>query len=304
MLGEVYRSDFLKKLNRLRLRVRAGKGLRPGDTPIPRHSQASGIEFEAYKEYVPGDDFRHIDWNAVGRLDQVLVRTFTAEREIPVHLLLDGSASMGVPAGDGKFAFAVGLAAAIGYIVLSHNDAFRLIVLREPKKEPLPYFATPLLRHEGRFFYLRPLLENLVPTGKTLLWEAVHAYTGRTREPGVAIVVSDFLVPPPEYEQALSLLLARGYEVKALQVLGAAELNPSRLFRRGKLYDVEEHGERWVTLTRDNLLRYEAALTAHLEQIRHFCHRHGIFYALISTERGLETAVVQELPQKGMFGRR
>ena len=81
MLTAVYRAEFLKKLDRLRPRVREGRGSRPGDTLIPRHSQTSGTEFEAYKEYTPGDDFRHIDWNAASRVDQLLVRTFTAERE-------------------------------------------------------------------------------------------------------------------------------------------------------------------------------------------------------------------------------
>ena len=94
---------FFKQLDRLRIRVRAARGHRPGETPIPRTSQAWGVEFESYKDYSPGDDFRYLDWNAAGRLDQLLVKTFTAEREIPFHLILDTSASMGAPAGDGKF---------------------------------------------------------------------------------------------------------------------------------------------------------------------------------------------------------
>lgn len=102
MFTDVCHPEFLKKLDRLRPRVREGRGVRPGDTPIPRHNHPSGTEFEVYKDYAPGDDFRHIDWNALGRLDQLFVRTFTAEREIPFHLLLDTSASMGAPTADKK----------------------------------------------------------------------------------------------------------------------------------------------------------------------------------------------------------
>ena len=303
MLTDVYRPDFLKKLGRLRLRVRAGIGLRPGHTLIPRRSQSSGIEFESYKEYAAGDDFRYVDWNAVGRLDQVLVRVFTAEREIPVHLLLDASASMGVPIADQKFAFAKGLAAALAYIVLARSDALRLAVVREGKnKEALPFFATGFLRHEGRFLQLRPLLEDLAAAGRTVLREGVRAYLGRTREPGVAVVVSDFHVEPAEYEDALARLVARGYEVKALHVLGALELDPRRLFRRGRLYDVERHDERFVTLTQHNLRRYRSALQAHIEGLREFCHRHEIFYAVASTEGGLEGVLTRELPHLGLLG--
>jgi uncharacterized protein (DUF58 family) len=301
MFTDVCHPEFLKKLDRLRPRVREGRGVRPGDTPIPRHNHPSGTEFEVYKDYAPGDDFRHIDWNALGRLDQLFVRTFTAEREIPFHLLLDTSASMGAPTADKKFAFATDLAAALGYIVLTNNDALRLVALRKQKGDALPFVATPFLRHESRFFHLQPFLDSLTPEGKTFLREAVRTYIGYTREPGVVVLISDFLVEPAEYEEALVLLRARRYEVKALQVLGASELNPAKWFRRGKLYDVEEHGERWVTLTQENLRRYQEVLTSHLEKLRDFCHRHEIFYALVSTEKGLETTVIQELSQLGML---
>ena len=59
---------------------------------------------------IAGDDLRHLDWNAYGRLDELLIKTFRAEREAPMHIFIDASASMAVPADDGKFAFALGLA--------------------------------------------------------------------------------------------------------------------------------------------------------------------------------------------------
>src|SRR5439155_1130393 len=92
----------LEYLERLTLRVRRGMGDRPGDRRFPGRPEPAGIELEAYAAYVPGDDLRHLDWNAVGRLDALLVRRFTAERELVVHLLVDASASMAVPARDGK----------------------------------------------------------------------------------------------------------------------------------------------------------------------------------------------------------
>src|SRR5919197_6231063 len=111
---------FFKQLDRLRMRVRAARGHRPGETSLPRTSQVWGIEFESYKEYAPGDDFRYLDWNIVGRLDQLVVKTFTATREIPFHLLLDTSASMGAPAVDHKFAFTTDLVAALIYVVITN----------------------------------------------------------------------------------------------------------------------------------------------------------------------------------------
>lgn len=292
---------FLKQLDRLRVQVRAARGHRPGETPIPRSSQPWGIEFESYKEYAPGDDFRYVDWNAVGRLDQLLTKTFTAEREIPFHVFLDTSASMGAPTVDHKFAFAIDLVAALSYVVLTNNNTLRVIALSSPETGQRPFLSLPFLRHRSQFLRVLPFLETLAPKGKTYLREAVRAYIEQTKEPGVAMIISDFLTEPPQYEEALTLLRARGYEVKALQVLGATELSPERLFRRGKLHDVEDHSERWVTLTPANLQRYKEVLQAHLDAVQQFCHRHQILYVRASTGSGLALLVTEELTRAGLL---
>src|SRR5438034_11847572 len=105
-LAAVLTPGFLRKLDRLHLSVRRSLSTRPGNTPMPRGAQGTGIELESYKAYDPGDDLRHLDWNAYGRLDQLLIKTFRAEREAPLHLFVDVSASMGVPVTDNKIGFA------------------------------------------------------------------------------------------------------------------------------------------------------------------------------------------------------
>jgi len=295
---------LLKRLDRLRIRIRAARGHRPGETPIPRTNQPWGVEFESYKDYAPGDDFRYVDWNVVGRLNQLLVKTFIAEREIPFHLFLDTSASMGAPTVDQKFNFATDLVAALSYIVLINNDTLRVVALSSPEKGQQSFRALPFLRHRSQFARVLPFLEALVPAGKTYLRETVRAYIEQTKEPGVALVVSDFLTDRAQYEEALAFLRARGYEVKAIHVLGASELDPSRLFRRGKLHDVEDHGERWITLSQANLRRYHEALQAHMDALQQFCHRHQIVYARVSTANSMTALMTEGLPQAGLLALR
>lgn len=295
---------FLKRLDRLRIRIRAARGYRPGETPIPRTNQPWGIEFESYKDYAPGDDFRYVDWNVVGRLNQLLVKTFIAEREIPFHVFLDTSASMGAPTIDQKFTFAADLVAALSYIVLINNDTLRLVALSSPEKGQQPFRAIPFLRHRSQFPRVLPFLESLTPAGKTYLREAMRAYIEQTKEPGVAVVVSDFLTERAQYEEALAFLRARGYEVKAIHVLGASELDPSQLFRRGKLHDVENHGERWITLSQANLRRYREVLQAHMDALQQFCHRHQIVYAQASTTSNIATLMTEGLPRAGLLALR
>ena len=58
------------------------------------HAGAS-IEFAEHKEYAPGDDMRHIDWKAFGRVDRYYIKRFEDETELRTFLLVDASASMG-----------------------------------------------------------------------------------------------------------------------------------------------------------------------------------------------------------------
>ncbi len=292
-----FEASFFKQLDRLRIRVHAARGHRPGETPIPRTSQGWGVEFESYRDYSPGDDFRYLDWNAAGRLGQMVVKTFTAEREIPFHLILDTSASMGSPVGDKKFTHAVDLVTALSYIVLSSNNRLRIAALSSP---PRPFLATPFLRHRNRFLHIPPFLAALAPGGKTYLRESVQSYVRQAKEPGVVLLVSDFLTRPAQYEATLLFLLARGYEVKAIQVLGESELHPEYLFRRGKLYDVEEQTERWVTLSRANLEKYHHALSVHCDNLQQFCHKHRVLYSRLSSAQPIAETVTETLAQGGL----
>lgn len=87
------------------------------------------LEYAGFREYVPGDDPRTLDWQALARLDRPFVREYTAERERVVTVLIDGSASM---AAAGKVATALQLAAALGYCALYHGDRWQLVLLQGP----------------------------------------------------------------------------------------------------------------------------------------------------------------------------
>jgi uncharacterized protein (DUF58 family) len=298
-VAAVFEPIFLRKLDRLQLRVRQSLATRPGNTPMPRGTQPSGIELAGYKAYGPGDDLRYLDWNAYGRLDQLLIKTFRAEREAALHVFLDCSASMGVPASDGKFSFAAALAASIAYVSLRQNDPVRLVVL---SSSPARSFrASPWFRHRDSLTRLRDYLATLQAQGATILGQGVQEYAGQARVPGVAVLLSDFLVEPAHYEPALQALIARGWTVGVLRLLGPGERDPARLFRRGRLRDSETGVERVVTLTAANRTRYQMALAAHLETLRAWCRRHEVYCATLDPQAGLERALFHELPEAGFL---
>ena len=92
--GSQHRATPERILRRLEWRViRRLDGLLQGDYRTLFHGV--GIDFADLREYEPGDDVRHIDWNVTARMDSPYIRTFMEDRELTAWLLLDRSPSMG-----------------------------------------------------------------------------------------------------------------------------------------------------------------------------------------------------------------
>ena len=112
--------ELLRKLDRLSLSI--GRDLLNG--LMGEHQatrRTSGIEFADYRQYSPGDDLRRVDWNAYARLGTLHVRQSQAEHDTVLFLLVDRSPSMDF-GNPSKFFAARRLAAALGYVALSHLD--------------------------------------------------------------------------------------------------------------------------------------------------------------------------------------
>src|SRR6267154_795159 len=116
----LFDSEFLKKLEYLSL---ISKRVFRGSLMAQRRTMqmGSGIEFADHREYTPGDDFRHLDWNVYARHGDLLLKRFQEEEDLHVYFLLDCSRSMGF-GEPSKFDFARQVAAALAYIALADLD--------------------------------------------------------------------------------------------------------------------------------------------------------------------------------------
>ena len=95
--------------------------------------RGSSVEFTDYKEYMPGDDPKRIDWRAYGRSRRLFVRQYEAETDMVVYLLVDVSASMDY-AGSGpqsKYVLAAKIAAALAYLMIHQGDKVSLVLFAE-----------------------------------------------------------------------------------------------------------------------------------------------------------------------------
>ncbi len=281
---------------RLGLHVRGRMGIRPGERRFPGRPQPSGLELEAHSAYAPGDDLRHLDWNLLGRLDTLLMRRFTAEREVVVHLLVDASASMSVPAEDRKWAVAGELALALGALAIASRHAARLVVMRGDGT----LRSSAVHRRRAGLVAMADLLDATHPAAALDLGDALGRYAHRHAEGGAALVVSDFLLEPERLEPGVAALRRRGYAVYLLQVLGRGEIEPARVLGSGELRDVESGDTHAVALTADVLARYGELLAAHRAALGALAIRQRATWASFVSDTPVDELVTGDLARLGL----
>ena len=113
-LSTLLENDTIARLERLRMNVtRRFTDRRRGEHLTGKGG--SSIEFSDYRDYVPGDDIRYVDWNIFSRLHRPYLKLYHQEEEMHVAILVDGSSSM---VFDDKLHRAKQLAAAFGLMGL------------------------------------------------------------------------------------------------------------------------------------------------------------------------------------------
>jgi uncharacterized protein (DUF58 family) len=283
---QYFSSDFLAQLERLSLASRRSfRGRVKGERRSPRKGQS--VEFSDYRAYGVGDDLRYVDWNIYGRTDRLHVKLFVDEEDLCLHLLLDASASMGF-GRPSKLAYAVRLAAALGFIGLVNLERVGVGFLREGAAD-----GWSPVRGRNQFLPLVGFLSGVQADGRTSLNGGLASYATRSREPGIAVVLSDFL-DPGGYESGLRALLERRYEIHVVHLLDPAEMNPD-FAGDLRLIDSETGEVRELTIDGEALRIYRDRLHQFLEGLEGFCRSLEIGYNRVLTDTPVESVVLSHL---------
>jgi len=285
--------EFIRRLEALQLSVRwvrAGNRL-GGRFVINR--RGSSVEFADYLPYTPGDDIRAIDWNLYARLDRLFVKTYREEIALSVELIVDATASMGLPTPQ-KFERAKQLAVSLGYIALAGRHHVRLSWVRSGRLTASPWFA-----HRSDVFQLANQTDRVPVGGQAALSEWMRrAALALPLRGGQAILITDGLIAPAEFFRALHVLMMRNLEIKVIQVLSRDELHPAQMLRGGRLIDVETGRTHQLAYSPQELDR---AVAQHNEALVRFCKRHGIPFAQHRLEDPLESFMTKTLPSRGFL---
>jgi uncharacterized protein (DUF58 family) len=181
----------------------------------------TSIEFAEHKEYAPGDDIRHMDWKAVGRVGRYYVKRFEDETEMRTFLLVDSSASMGYQRrGLSKLAYATYLAAAIGYLLAQQGDPAGLLLFDEKTRQYLP----PRTRG-GHVRDLLLALEGAYAAGRTQPGRALGQIGELADRRSLIVLMSDLLDAPADLADRLRQLRSRGHDVVVFQLLDPDEVD-------------------------------------------------------------------------------
>ena len=291
MMDPLIDEGFLRRLSRLRFITRGRRTSRlSGAHPSPRAGVS--LEFADYREYTPGDDFRYIDWNIVGRLDRVLVKRFVHEVDLPIYLLVDLSASMHLGSPP-KARYAARLAAALAYLGLRNLDRVGLY----PFTNHLLPSVSPRhgMRQMSRILHE---LHDVSATGTTSLDLVLNEFFQRTHETGLLFVISDFLVGG-EYKEGIARLAYRGDEIVVIQVIDREEMKPT-LSGGVRLVDVET-GERLdLTIGDRTLAQYRKRFDAYLKDLQTYLSSQRIPHILAPTDLALEEVIHVRLRAQGV----
>jgi uncharacterized protein (DUF58 family) len=283
--------QFLARLEQLELVSRKiFLGRLKGERRSKRKGQS--VEFADYRNYVVGDDLRHLDWNLFARLDRLFIRLFLEEEDLHFYLLIDNSLSMdfGSPT---KLHYARQVAAALAFIGLVNLDRVVIETFNDRLTQSMP-----AARGRRSLWRVLDFLQKVEAAGPSDLRRALRTFSLKCSGKGVVVLLSDFM-DKGGYEDALRYLVARQLDIYTIQILSQEEIEPE-LVGDLKLVDAEDEDMAEVTVSAALLKRYKANLAAYRAGLNEFCTRRGIAYLFTSNKVPFERLVLTYLRQRGL----
>ena len=286
----------LMSIRNLELRARAVvEGFWSGAHRSPYHGFS--VEFTEYRPYSPGDDLRYLDWRVLARSDRFFLKRFEDETNLRCHLITDQSRSMTYGSvGYTKAEYGATLAATLAFFLHLQGDAIGLLTFDDQVRDYMP------ARH--RSSHLREVmitLEKPATGAATDLAAPLQRVVELIRKRGLLVLISDFLAPVEQLENALIQLSACGHEVIVFHVLDPAEVAFD--FRDPIVFEDVETGRSEMVDPAAVRADYTRRLEQHCAAILDACQRVGSSYSRLITNQPLELALFDFLRAREQRGK-
>jgi uncharacterized protein (DUF58 family) len=289
--------DYLKpevvsRLSRLDLIARlVVEGFITGLHQSPYHGFSA--EFSEYRQYMPGDPLRDLDWKVYGKTDRLYVKQYEEETNLKAYILVDASASMAYGSGAvTKFQYAAYTAAALSHLMLRQRDAVGLVGFDDEIQTYLPPRSVASHLHA-----LLTRLQNTSPEGAdTDLAATFHDLAERIVRRGLIIIISDLFDDPDQLLNGLKHFRHRNHEVIVFHVLDPRERDLN-FDRETRFVDLES-GAQIATEPWHIAPAYRDHMEALIERFRRECREALIDYVLLETSEPFDKALFNYLAKR------
>jgi len=287
-------SGFMSRLDQLDLMSRKIlNGKMKGERRSKRRGQS--VEFADFRNYVPGDDLRFIDWNIYARLDKLFIKLFQEEEDLALHVIIDTSNSMNYGSPD-KFKYAKRVAAALSYIGLVNYNRVSVVAMSGSVVA-----ETGGMRGRRSVSRMVKFIDELRPSGTSDFAQSCRKFALTSRAKGVCVLISDFF-DKSGFENGLRFVATGKFDLFAVQLLSPQEIDPTQLVGDLKLKDLEDGDMAEVSITQPLIKRYKSNLNAYCMSLKDYVTRRGGVYLMSSTAVPFDTLVLNYLRERGLLG--
>jgi len=281
----------LSKIARLEIRARLiVEGFISGVHKSPYHG--ASVEFAEHREYVPGDDIRHIDWKVYGRSDRYYIKQYEEETNLRTQIVLDASESMSFGSHDmTKLEYGRTLAAALAFLILKQRDAVGGFIFDQEIRTQVPVSSNPThLRNLVNIFSEEPGRDA------TDLGEVLARVADRVKSRSLIILISDLFDETDSVRMGLRRLRHDGHEVMLFHLMDPEEINFP--FRRMTLFEgLEDYPD---LLAEPNSLReaYLSEVNDFITRVKKSCRNNRVDYALVDTSQRFDVVMTEFLARR------
>ena len=275
------------------------RGLVIGNLAGAHKSPLAGfaVEFAGHREYVVGDDPKHIDWRVYFTRDKYFVKQYELETNFVCHLMLDVSASMRYGEKiQQKLMYAAQMAVSLGYSIVKQTDKVSFTTFDDQPRGFLPpgNSLDQILRMTHH-------LEEIEPVEKTAMAECLTEIAGRLGRREIVMIFSDFFTDLEALEPVLQRFRFSQHEVVLFQVMHHDEL----------AFDMEgmikflglEIPEELLAQPDDLRAAYLAAMKRHNSQLETMAQRNACEYVLCDTSRSMRELFIDYLSHRSLLNR-
>lgn len=248
----------------------------------------SSLDFSDFREYHPGDDLRHIDWNVYARTEKPFIKQFLDEQEMRIHIVLDATKSMSV---DGKWDFARQLAIAIGQIGLSSGDTVTFSTKMDGQNH---FFRKKGMAHRAMWTKMIASLETPQTTEEftdTILKGIPKAMT-------VLFIITDGLEELEKWKHLFHKMPGICSDTRLLIVQSGEEEHP-HVEGDIKFIDIESEKEVDISISSQRIESYLGKKASHEAKMAAFCNRFGIQYLQARVKEGVMETVTKKMRHAG-----